>query len=132
VARSLPFNKAYTDIVGNYQEEKKDMKRYITTVIMFTMLAVMMPLAATTPVEAQSRCYNSRTGKTYLCKKPNFYRRHRKAINILGGAGGGMLLGGLLGGRKGAAIGALAGAGGGYLVTKKQKPKNYVRYYRRY
>jgi len=27
------------------------------------------------------------------------------------------------------AIGALAGAGGGYLVTKKQRPKNYTRRY---
>jgi hypothetical protein len=107
------------------------MKRYITTFIMLTMLAITVPLSATT-VAAQTRYYNAKTHRYVYYKKPNFYRRHRKAINILGGAGGGMLLGGLLGGRKGAAIGALAGAGGGYLVTKKQRPKNYVRYYRRY
>ena len=104
---------------------------------MLTMVAVMMPFASATPAEAatiagQSRCYNSRTGKYYLCKKPNFYRRHRKFINIAAGTGAGMLLGGMLGGRKGAAIGAMAGAGGGYLITKKQRSKNYVRYYRRY
>jgi hypothetical protein len=35
----------------------------------------------------------------------------------------------LIGGRRGAGIGALAGAGGGYLVTKKQRPKHYTRRY---
>jgi len=95
------------------------------------MLAVMVPFSATTAA-AQTRYYNTRTHKYYYAKKPNFYRRHRKAINIAAGAGAGMLLGGLIGGRRGAGIGALAGAGGGYLVTKKQRPKNYVRYYRRY
>jgi len=43
-----------------------------------------------------------------------------------------MLVGGLLGGGKGVVIGGLAGAGGGALFTHKQRPKNYVRYYRRY
>ena len=98
---------------------------------MLTMLAVMVPFTATN-VAAQTRYYNARTGKYYYAKKPSFYRRHRKAINIAASTGAGMLLGGLLGGRKGVAIGALAGAGGGYLFTKKQRPKNYVRYYRNY
>lgn len=112
------------------------MKRIISTFMMMSLLT-LMPLAgastvnaATTVSKTQSYCYNSRTRRYYRCKKPNFYRRHRKAINIGAGAAAGMLLGGLLGGRKGVAIGALAGAGGGYLVTKKQRPKNYVRYYR--
>ena len=95
---------------------------------MLMMLAVMVPFSATTAA-AQTRYYNARTHKYYYAKKPNFYRRHRKAINIAASAGAGMLLGGLIGGRRGAGIGALAGAGGGYLVTKKQRPKNYVRYY---
>jgi len=98
---------------------------------MLMMLAVMVPFSATTAA-AQTRYYNARTHKYYYAKKPNFYRRHRKAINIAAGAGAGMLLGGLIGGRRGAGIGALAGAGGGYLVTKKQRPKHYVRYYRNY
>lgn len=99
---------------------------------MFAMLAVMVPLASATSVSAQTRYYNSRTGRYYTVKKPNFYRRHRKFINIAASTGAGMLLGGLLGGRKGVAIGAMAGAGGGYLLTRKQRPKNYVRYYRNY
>jgi hypothetical protein len=107
------------------------MKRYITSFIMLAMLAVIIPFSATSAA-AQTRYYNSRTGRYTYVKKPNFYRRHRKAINIGAGAVAGMVLGGLIGGKRGAGIGALAGAGGGYLVTKKQRPKNYVRYYRNY
>jgi hypothetical protein len=107
------------------------MKRYITSFIMLVMLAVMIPFSATSAA-AQTRYYNSRTGTYTYVKKPNFYRRHRKVINIAATTGAGMLLGGLLGGRKGVAIGALAGAGSGYLFTKHQRPKNYVRYYRNY
>ena len=98
---------------------------------MLVMLAVMIPFSATSAA-AQTRYYNSRTRRYTYVKKPNFYRRHRKAVNIGAGAVAGMVLGGLIGGRRGAGIGALAGAGGGYLVTKKQRPKNYVRYYRNY
>lgn len=112
------------------------LKKYFTSLMMVTMLAVMMPLAASTTYAAAnagpSRCYNARTRRYYLCKKPNFYRRHRKAINIGAGTGIGMLVGGLLGGRKGVVIGGLAGAGGGALFTHKQRPKNYARPYRTY
>ena len=97
--------------------------------IMMTMLAIMIPFTATS-ASAQTRYYNARTHTYYYAKKPNFYRRHRKAINIGAGAVAGLVLGGLIGGRRGAGIGALAGAGGGYLVTRKQHSKNYVRYYR--
>ena len=105
------------------------MKRFITTFVMMTLLAIVLPFATATTAQAQSRCYNSRTGRYYLCKNPNFYQRHRKLVNIAGTAAAGALLGGLLGGRKGVAIGALAGAGGGWLITKKQRPKNYIRSY---
>ena len=39
------------------------------------------------------------------------------------GTGGGALLGGLIGGRRGAGIGALAGFGGSALYTYKLNPK---------
>lgn len=104
-------------------------KKYFTTFLMVTMLLVMVPLASTTAI-GQTRSYNSRTRTSTTYKKPNFYRRHRKAINIAGGAGVGALVGGLLGGKKWALIGGLAGAGGGAFFTHKQKPKNYVRRYR--
>lgn len=112
-------------------------KKYITTFLMSTMLAVMFPVVATTTFAAtttgaSTRCYNART-RTYVpCKRPNIYRRHRRAFNIGIGTGLGMLVGGMLGGKKGLVIGGLAGAGGGALVTHKQRPKNYTRYYRRY
>ena len=104
-------------------------KKYFTTLMMFLMLAVGLPFATATTVDAQTRVRRHRT-TYYYYKKPNVYRRHRKAFNIGGGALGGAIIGGLIGGRKGALIGAGAGAGGGYLVTKKQKSKHH--YTRRY
>ncbi len=102
------------------------MKKHITTFILITILSAMVPLLATTTF-AQTRYYRDRNGRIYILKKPNFYRRHRKAINIGGGTAAGMLVGGLIGGKKGLLIGGLAGAGGGALLTHKQRPKNYYR-----
>ena len=92
------------------------------------MFAIMLPVMATTTI-AQTRYYRTRSGQTVYYQRPNFYRRHRKAINIGGGTAAGLLVGGLIGGRKGAVIGGLAGAGGGALYTHKQRPKNYTRRY---
>lgn len=107
------------------------LKKYTTTFLMMAMLAVILPLAATSADAQTRRVYNRRTGTYTTYKRPNVYQRHRKAFNIGIGAASGLLLGGLLGGRKGAAIGALGGAGGGYLVTKVQRSKNYYRPVRR-
>ncbi|MBA3770388.1 MAG: hypothetical protein H0X08_07835, partial [Blastocatellia bacterium] len=67
---------------------------------------------------------------TTVYQKPSFYRRHRNVINMAIGSGGGALLGGLIGGKKGALIGTAAGAGGSALYTYKLNPKQ-TRYYRR-
>lgn len=56
-------------------------------------------------------------------QRPSFYRRHRNLINLGIGTGGGALLGGLLGGRRGIGWGALAGAGASALYTYKIRPK---------
>lgn len=96
------------------------MRKYIATFIMMAMMAVMIPLAATT-ANAQSRRYN---------KKPSVYKKHRNLINIGIGTGAGTLIGALIGGKKGALIGAAAGAGGSALYTYKINPKK-KRYYRR-
>jgi len=72
------------------------------------------------------RNYNNK--RYYGNNRPNVYQRHRKAMNIGIGTGAGAILGGLIGGKKGAIIGAAAGAGGGYIVTKVQKPTNHRRY----
>ena len=106
------------------------MKRFITVLMMLATFAVTIPLMAE-PVQAQTRRAVLRNGQVVYVKRPNFYRRHRKAINIAAGTGIGMLVGGLLGGKKGLVIGGLAGAGGGALFTHKQRPKNYTRYYYR-
>ncbi len=82
---------------------------------MFAILGVGLPLATAASANAQRRYYRTRSGQTVYYKKPNVYRRHRKAFNVGGGALGGALIGGLIGGKKGALIGAGAGAGGGYI-----------------
>jgi outer membrane lipoprotein SlyB len=47
--------------------------------------------------------------------------KHRKAIFIGGGAGGGAILGAAIGGGKGLLVGGLLGAGAGYLGNKLTK-----------
>jgi len=109
------------------------MKKYVTTFLMMAVRAVMIPLASATSASAQTRHYYTRNGRTYYTtttvttRRPSFYRRHRNIMNIAIGTGAGMLLGGLIGGRRGAGIGALAGAGGSALYTYKIRPKR--RYY---
>ena len=107
-------------------------KKYITAITMAIMMAVAVPVFGTSASGQTRRYYNSRTRSYTTYKRPNVFRRHRKAFNIGIGTGVGALVGGLIGGKKGLVIGGLAGAGGGALVTHKQKPKNYVRTYRRY
>ena len=102
------------------------MKKYIA-LFMFITLFASIGLIFASPGAAQTRTVRTRNGRTIVYKKPNFYRRHRKAINIGAGTGAGMLVGGLLGGKKGLVIGGLAGAGTGAIVTHKQRPKNRVR-----
>lgn len=104
------------------------MKKFIATLMMMAMMAVVLPLTA----DAQTR--NSRYARsttTRVYKRPNFYQRHRNLINMGIGTGAGALLGGLIGGKKGALIGTAIGAGGSALYTYKINPKT-KRYYRVY
>lgn len=101
---------------------------------MATVIGVMIPLTATDADAQTRRSYSSRNRVTYVrTKRPNFYKRHRKALNIGIGAAAGMLVGGLIGGGRGVAIGGLAGAGGAALVNTRLRSKKYGRqvYYRR-
>ena len=110
------------------------MKKYISTFLMMTMMAISLPMLATSASAQTSRYYRSQRAYAPI-KKPSFYRRHRNLINIGIGTGAGALLGGLIGGKKGALIGTLAGAGGSALYTYKLVPKKrkyYSQYYRRY
>ena len=106
------------------------MKKIITTFMMMALMAVAIPMFATS-ADAQTRYRTRRAYTTTTYKKPSFYKRHRNLINIAIGTGAGALLGGLLGGKKGALIGTAAGAGGAALYTYKLNPKNnrYERVY---
>jgi hypothetical protein len=109
------------------------MKKIITTFMMMALMAVAIPMFATS-ADAQTR--RTRRAYTQTYEKPSFYKRHRNLINIAIGTGAGALLGGLIGGKKGALIGTAAGAGGAALYTYKLNPKTRryerVRVYNRY
>jgi hypothetical protein len=61
--------------------------------------------------------YGQRSGRS-------FWQKHRDKLTVAMGSGGGALLGGLIGGKRGAGIGALAGAGGSALYTYKIRKRN--------
>ena len=103
------------------------MKKFIITLTMMAMMAVMLPLAADAQTR-NSRRYTTRTNTSQVYKRPNIYRRHRNLINIGIGTGAGALLGGLIGGKKGALLGTAIGAGGSALYTYKINPKTGRRY----
>jgi hypothetical protein len=60
-------------------------------------------------------------------RKRSFWQKHRDKLTVAMGAGGGALVGALLGGKKGAAIGALAGGGGAAVYTYgiRKRNRNY-------
>lgn len=111
------------------------MKKYISIFMMLVFLAglmfVIMPETATAQRKQYAQRYVDRNGRVRYRRvaKPSFYRRHRNRVNVGAGTVGGAILGGLLGGKKGALIGGAAGAGGAGLYTYKIKPKKrkYVR-----
>lgn len=57
-------------------------------------------------------------------RKRSFWQKHRDKLTVAMGAGGGALLGSLIGGKKGAAIGALAGGGGAAVYTYGIRKRN--------
>ncbi len=93
------------------------MKKFITTFLMMAVLGIMIPFATATTANAQTSGIK------------RVYRNHRNLINIGIGTAAGAILGGLIGGKKGALIGTAAGAGGSALYTYKINPKT-KRYYR--
>lgn len=108
------------------------MKKFTILTMLFAFLAVGFVLA--TPQEASAQGYYKRVrrqGRTFWVptRKPSFYRRHRNVINLAAAAGGGALVGGIIGGRKGMLIGSGIGAGSGALYTYVLNPKK--RHYRK-
>ena len=61
--------------------------------------------------------YGRKNGRT-------FWQKHRDKLTLAMGAGGGAIIGGLIGGKKGAGIGSLAGLGGSALYTYKLRRRN--------
>lgn len=101
------------------------MKKFLATFLTVAMMAVMIPLMATS-ADAQTRRYQP--------QKKSVYQKHRNLINIGAGTGIGALIGAIAGGKKGAAVGALVGGGGAAVYSYGVKPKknNNRRVYRRY
>ncbi|MDQ4122038.1 MAG: hypothetical protein M3209_11410 [Acidobacteriota bacterium] len=111
------------------------MKKYLVSFMMMALLVGLIPLLMPTTAEAQRKIYARRVidrrGRVRYVRtaKPSFYRRHRNRVNMGLGTVGGAVLGGLLGGKRGALIGGAAGLGGSALYTYKLRPKKkkYVR-----
>ena len=57
-------------------------------------------------------------------RKRSFWQKHRDKLTVAMGAGGGALVGSIIGGKKGAAIGALGGGGGAALYTYVLRKRN--------
>ena len=74
-----------------------------------------------------SRYSNSRQVYYDYSNQPRqrtFWQKHRDKLTVAMGTGGGALLGGLVGGHKGAAIGALAGGAGSAIWTYGIRKRN--------
>jgi hypothetical protein len=108
------------------------MKKFLIIALAFFVFAVTLPLSAEAQTCRRKRSTASRTYRNtsraevrgYTAqRRPSFYRRHRNLINIGIATGAGALVGGLLGGRRGAGWGLLGGAGAGALYTYKLNPK---------
>ena len=54
-----------------------------------------------------------------------FWEKHRDKLTVAAGAGTGALVGGLIGGKKGAGVGILAGGAGSALYTYKLRHKRH-------
>lgn len=96
------------------------------------LFAGMLVFSAPASVEAQIYYRKVvRNGRVRYVRtaKPSYYRRHRNRINMAIGTGGGAILGGLIGGKKGALIGAGTGLAGSALYTYKwnKKKRRYVK-----
>lgn len=84
------------------------------------------------PTYRTRRSYSNNTRRVYYDynntpRGRTFWQKHRDKLTVAMGTGAGAILGGLIGGKKGAGIGALAGAGGSALYTYKirNRRRNY-------
>ena len=133
------------------------MKRFVTAIMMTAVLGLSVPVLTSAQTrycdsngrqvdrsnrdsrgsnrgyrnafyETNRNGYYNNENRNRSSNRPNIYDRHRKSMNIAIATGAGAIIGALIGGKKGALIGAAAGVAGGAIITKKQKPRNYIRY----
>ncbi len=113
------------------------MKKIIASLLVLFVLMVGLPLTS----EAHPSCPRRRAVRRsyatrsyaparyrtagYAAQRPSFYRRHRNLINLGLATGGGALIGGAFGGKRGALLGTGIGAGSGalytYVLNKKRR-----------
>jgi outer membrane lipoprotein SlyB len=130
-------------VIAKERAGSQYMKKAIAILIsLFILSMTALPVAAqtrnrcTTRRTAQSRYYDRYNDRSaYRADRYRYddYRyerdgsvwdQHRDKITTAAGAGGGAVLGALIGGKKGAVIGAIAGGAGAALYTYKIRDKN--------
>ncbi len=113
------------------------MKKIISAVLLTALIAISVPFSAM----AQTRYCNTRSprySRSYFNERTNynrrnyiasnrqgFYGRHRNIVNIGLASGGGAIVGGIIGGRRGILTGALLGGGAGALYTYVLRKHRY-------
>ncbi len=116
-------------------------KGLISIVVLVVLMVSAIPAGAQTRYRRyDGRRYEQRyDGRRYRDwnRDRSVWDKHRDKITTAAGAGGGALLGAMIGGKKGAIIGAIAGGGGAALYTYKLRDRNLDRWrnsrnYRRY
>ena len=74
-------------------------------------------------VAYNSVSYQRQTSYIYPVRRRSFWQKHRDALTLAIGAGGGAGVGALFGGRRGAGAGALVGLGSSALYTYKLRDR---------
>ena len=103
-----------------------------TTIRTRTYSAAPRTVARTNTVNrtTRTRYVSNRGYDTYTTAQPrqrqnrSFWDKHRDKLTVAIGTGAGALLGGVIGGKKGAAIGALSGGGGSAIYTYKIRKRD--------
>jgi hypothetical protein len=104
-------------------------ERTVSAVTASTVVPANRVVYRNVPVQRRSYSRASNSRQVYYDyntqpRKRSFWQKHRDKLTVAMGAGGGSLLGALIGGKKGAAIGALAGGGGAAVYTYGIRKRN--------
>jgi hypothetical protein len=108
-------------------------KGLITIVCLLALMVTAVSAGAQTRLRrSDGRRYEQRyDGRRYdrrWDRDRSFWDKHRDKLTTAAGAGGGALLGSIIGGKKGAIIGAIAGGGGAAVYTYGIRDKHDDRY----